>query len=169
VTRCVPTDKHAWLPRAVTVDTPLNLLSKDRRQLLRRWGFDCACALCSAHHHVVETSDRNRQRVQDILEELDHADTRAALAQSDDNSIVAVRLSEIEAIMQEEGIEAQAGDVDSIAAELFLGAGGLGKARTFAQEAVRRLRMFAGADSERTEQAEEFLQRLDGQPMISNR
>ncbi|KAL8388831.1 hypothetical protein RB595_008960 [Gaeumannomyces hyphopodioides] len=140
--------------------TALNLLSKDRRQLLRRWGFDCACSLCTADPRVVEASDNNREHMQRILNELSDAEFREEFAGGSYDCIVANHMEEIQTIMYEEGFEAQAGDVDAMNAEFYLAAGDWSQTQTRAAGAVWNLRMYAGPDSERTEQAEDFLKRL---------
>ncbi|KAL8349328.1 hypothetical protein RB601_001898 [Gaeumannomyces tritici] len=140
--------------------TPLNILSEDRRQLLGRWGFECTCSLCSADPHIVQASDSNRMRLQDILKGLSDPEFREDFAGGSYDCIVRNDMDEMQNIMFEEGFEAQAGDMAAMDAEFYLAARQWGQARDSATRAVWELRMYAGPDSERTEQAEDFLKRL---------
>ncbi|ELQ32885.1 hypothetical protein M0657_007004 [Pyricularia oryzae] len=138
--------------------TPLNMLSRDRRQVLLGWGFNCTCQLCSAPSHILETSDANRQEVQLKLDELDEA--RQATPGGGRDTVERI-MQETLALMDHEGMEAQRGDIYAIAAQVLLDMGDRDGAIYYGHMAVEALGEYAGMDSERTEEAVVFLDGLD--------
>ncbi|TLD18200.1 hypothetical protein PspLS_10509 [Pyricularia sp. CBS 133598] len=138
--------------------TPLNMLSRDRRQVLLGWGFNCTCQLCSAPSHILESSDANRQQVQLKLDELDEA---RQVTHDGGRDTVERIMKETLALMDDEGMEAQRGDMYGIAAQVLLDMGDRDGARDYGHRAVEALGEYAGMDSERTEEAVVFLGRLD--------
>ncbi|KAI6374045.1 hypothetical protein MCOR25_003278 [Pyricularia grisea] len=133
------------------------MLSRDRRQVLLGWGFNCTCQLCSAPSRILETSDANRQQIQLKLDELD--EVRQAI-HGGRRDVVERIMKEILSLMDDEGMEAQRGDVYGIAAQVLLDMGDRDGARDYGHRAVDALGEYAGIDSERTEEAAVFLERL---------
>lgn len=134
------------------------MLSRDRRQVLLGWGFNCTCQLCSAPSHILETSDANRQEVQLKLDELDEA--RQATPGGGRDTVERI-MEETLALMDHEGMEAQRGDIYAIAAQVLLDMGDQDGAIYYGHMAVEALGEYAGMDSERTEEAVVFLDGLD--------
>ncbi|KAI2634995.1 SET domain-containing protein [Hypomontagnella submonticulosa] len=134
--------------------TPLNLLSEQRQSLIREWGFNCTCSLCSSPDESA-ASDRRRSRIQELLAELDSPDMRSHAA-------IQKKVDEILSLCAKEGLAAQVGDFHTIVAELYSGLGDLNLARRHAELAVKELMHYAGHDHERTLSALSFLKKLDG-------
>ncbi|GAB1312435.1 SET domain-containing protein [Madurella fahalii] len=133
--------------------TPLNILSTDRRELIQFWGFNCSCALCS-NDRAIEISDRQRSRIQKILEELDNPASHTP-------EKVSAATAEVEDLVVKEGMTGQIGDLYSIIANVYLTMGDLKMARSYGELAVKLLRWYAGFDSARTESAREFMVKLE--------
>lgn len=135
-------------------DTPLNILSTDRRDLIQFWGFNCTCDLCS-NPRATELSDRQRNRIQELLAALDDPAHHT-------HEKVAAATAEVERLVVEEGMTGQMGDLYSIIADAYLAMGDLPMARRYGRRAVELLRWYAGFDSARTESALQFMVRLEG-------
>jgi hypothetical protein len=120
--------------------------------LIRGWGFNCTCSLCS-DPEAMKISDRQRNRIQEILDVLDdpkhhtHAHVRSALA-------------EVEHLVDKEGMTAQIGDFYSIVADLYFTMGDMKLARDYGELALELVRHYAGYDNDRSEQAVGFLDKL---------
>ncbi|KXX78465.1 N-lysine methyltransferase SMYD2 [Madurella mycetomatis] len=134
--------------------TPLNILSTDRRDMIQFWGFNCTCALCS-NAQAIKTSDRQRRRIQKILEDLDDSANHTP-------EKVSAATTEVEGLVVEEGMTGQMGDLYSIIANVYLTMGDLKMARSYGKLAVKLLRWYAGFDSARTESAQAFMVKLEG-------
>ncbi|KAI2611877.1 SET domain-containing protein [Hypoxylon sp. NC1633] len=132
---------------------PLNLLSEQRQSLIREWGFNCTCSLCSSRHEST-VSDRRRSRIQDLLAELDRPELR-------NHEAVEKRIAEILNLCEKESLEAQVGDFCTIVAEVYSSMGDVDLARRYGELAVKELRHFAGYDHDRTKDAALFLKSLD--------
>ncbi|KAK4450301.1 N-lysine methyltransferase SMYD2 [Podospora aff. communis PSN243] len=132
---------------------PLNLLTEQRTQLIQEWGFNCTCSLCSNPKRF-KTSDKNRDRIQVILESLDHPGNRT-------QAKVRAAVEEVEDLVVKEGLAGQLGDFYAIIADIYLNMGDLRKTRKSGRNAVKLLQHYAGFDNMRTEKAEEFMRELD--------
>ncbi|KAM7187072.1 N-lysine methyltransferase SMYD2 [Naviculisporaceae sp. PSN 640] len=158
---------------------PLNLHYRERQAtLLQNWGFKCTCSLCNHPHPEREgsaqearrISDRRRQRIGDILQEL--SSTKAAKLTS---KKVQKRVKEIEELVSKEGLHSQIGDLygmvaDTCVEKVTTGEGERDKeeqlelvllAKELAKKSVKRKKWFAGVDSARTAIALEKLERLE--------
>ncbi|KAH9899047.1 SET domain-containing protein [Xylariomycetidae sp. FL2044] len=133
--------------------TPLNLLSHQRRPMIEGWGFNCTCSLCSSPKDL-DISDRQRNRIQKLLVELDQPEIRT-------HEKVHERIVEITELCVREGITAQLGDFYNIISDIYLDMGDVGLARKYGEMAVKELRYYAGYDHERTEKAMLFLETLE--------
>lgn len=94
-------------------DTALNLRSQDRRELLSRWGFNCTCPLCHSAR-ASSLSDRNRNRIQDILDVLHEEPNR------DPPEYVELLSEEVFSLVYEEGLKAQSGEFDAVMSHVWL-------------------------------------------------
>ncbi|KAK0669232.1 hypothetical protein QBC41DRAFT_392026 [Cercophora samala] len=128
---------------------PLNILSTDRSELLKWWGFTCTCALCQ-NRTAIKKSDKQRNRIQALLEEFD---TPSKLTEG--------KIAEIEELVREEGMEGQMGDLYNIIGNVYAQRGEIKKAKEYGKKGVVWLKRYAGADSERTEMAKGFMKRLE--------
>ncbi|KAI0011288.1 SET domain-containing protein [Xylariaceae sp. FL0662B] len=133
--------------------TPLNLPSKERQDLIREWGFNCTCSLCTSPNDLA-VSDHQRDRIQDILAELDSPTTR-------NRSAVQKRVVEIVDLCKKEGMTAQIGDFYTIIMDIYSSMGDLDMAKRYGLLALEELRHYAGHDHERTEKALAMLEDLN--------
>ncbi|KAI1204898.1 SET domain-containing protein [Annulohypoxylon truncatum] len=131
---------------------PLNLVSEQRKALIREWGFNCSCSLCTDSKETA-ISDRRRGRIQDLLAELDDPDIRKPAP-------VKKRVDEILDLCEKEGLAAQIGDFYTIVAEVYSSMGDLELATKYGELAVKELKHYAGYDHERTKSATSFLEKL---------
>ncbi|OTA62636.1 SET domain-containing protein [Hypoxylon sp. EC38] len=131
---------------------PLNLQSEQRQSLIREWGFNCSCSLCTSPAETA-ISDRRRGRIQDLLAELDRPEVR-------NHAGVKERVDEILDLCNKEGLAAQLGDFYAIVAELYSNMGYLDLAKKYGELAVKELMHYAGYDHERTRSATLFLENL---------
>ncbi|KAK4175179.1 hypothetical protein QBC36DRAFT_355362 [Triangularia setosa] len=128
---------------------PLNILSTDRSELLKWWGFTCTCALCQ-NPTAIKKSDKQRNRIQALLEEFD---TPSKLTEE--------KIAEIEELVREEGMEGQMGDLYNIVGNVYAQKGEIKRAKEYGTKGVVWLKRYAGADSERTHMAKGFVKRLE--------
>ncbi|KAI0116661.1 SET domain-containing protein [Hypoxylon sp. NC0597] len=131
---------------------PLNLPSEQRQSLIREWGFNCTCSLCTSPAETA-ISDRRRGRIQDLLAELDRPEVR-------NHAAAKKRVEEILDLCNKEGLAAQLGDFYAIVAELYSDMGYLDLAKKYGELAVKELMHYAGYDHERTRSATLFLENL---------
>jgi len=99
-------------------------------------------------------SDINRDRIQDILESLDHEEDRT-------QEKVRVAVEEVEDLGREEGLAGQIDDFYGIMADIYLAMGDLKNARKHGKLAVKMLQHYAGFDNMRTDGAVAFMRKLD--------
>jgi hypothetical protein len=135
-------------------DLPLNLLSEDRKAMLKRWKFTCTCPLCSSDVETA-TSDLNKSRIQGILNELKVEKGRT-------QDTVAVLIKELEGILKVERLESQAGGFSSILAGMYFQMLDLDKAKEYAARAVREYTHYAGYESDKVEGAKGMVAFLEG-------
>ena len=135
---------------------PLNLPRETRQEMIRGWGFNCTCSLCSASAAEVETSDRQRLRIQDVLASFDDPVNHT-------HDKVHRALDEVLELVGREGMEAQIGDFYGIIARIYRDMGDLERAVEYARMAVKEIRHYAGFDNERTVDAERFWDEVEGQ------
>ncbi|KAI2782049.1 SET domain-containing protein [Daldinia loculata] len=133
---------------------PLNLLSEQRQTLIKEWGFNCTCSLCTSPE-ASAASDRHRSRLKELLAELDLPEIRSRAA-------VSKRVDEILDLCEKESLEAEVGDFYTIVAEVYSGMGDVDLARKYARLAIKELAHYAGYDHERTRSAVVFLEVLNG-------
>jgi hypothetical protein len=130
-------------------------MSEDRQELIRGWGFNCTCSLCTSKEES-KASDFRRQRIQEILEGLDHPENREY-----DNLM---RLAdEVLYLIEREGLAAQKGDFYSILAQICLEMGYTHTARSYGGMAVESLRESVGEDSAPALKAMKFMVDLNKQ------
>ncbi|KAK0652654.1 hypothetical protein B0T16DRAFT_406579 [Cercophora newfieldiana] len=132
---------------------PLNLLTDQRTELIQEWGFNCTCSLCT-NKEASKVSDKNRDRIQEILESLDHLENRT-------QTKVHAALTETEDLGSKEGLAGQMGDLYAIIADIYFDMGDLNKSRTYGRRAIKMLQHYAGFDNMRTVRAESFMKKLD--------
>ena len=127
-------------------------MSQTRKQMLQGWSFNCTCSLCASPSATL-VSDRNRHRIQEILEYLDHPENRTPPK-------IQASLDELVHLANEEGLAGQVGDLYSIIAEIWRDVGDLERAREAGMVAVSNLRHYAGYDNVRTGVTVGFLEGL---------
>lgn len=117
------------------------------------WGFNCTCKLCT-DAEASKVSDTNRNRIQIILESLDHKANRTP-------EKVEAALAELEQLTSIEGLDGQVGDCYAIMARVYWEMGDVEKAKKLGKRAVELLRHYAGFDSPRTDEAVEFMWEIE--------
>ncbi|GKT44235.1 uncharacterized protein ColSpa_04416 [Colletotrichum spaethianum] len=139
-------------PANTETDSMLNMLYEDRKQSLQEWGFNCTCTLCSSPADIA-VSDAYRTRLQEILAEL----TDPAFSTP---SLVAELTNELDDVMEQEGLTAQAGEFYGMIARVYVHMGEAETGRRYARMAVEKLVQFAGYDDDRTVKARGLLEEL---------
>ncbi len=120
--------------------------------MIQEWGFNCSCSLC-ASGEAVAISDRQRARIRDILRAINQS-------RNQKHEIVSQFVLELLELCDKEGLTAQVGDFHSIIAGVYASMGDVDLASKHGELAVLKLRHYAGRDSERTERAVLFLEKL---------
>ena len=132
---------------------PLNILSDDRADLiLGTWGFQCKCALCedqTAQHK----SDSRRRQIDRILEEMSMPEVRTLQLVNDLED-------ELEELLDEEGLDAQRGDLYGIISRAHSELGDLKGALKVAEKGAGLQEHYKGWDDFRTWQAKRFVEWL---------
>jgi hypothetical protein len=124
------------------------MVSGQRKKAISRRGFNCSCPVCSSPEEEA-MSDRNRERIQEILIAFRHPEKRTA-ANVDSAAV------EVFQILEAEAIHAQEGEFAALFAELYREIGDTKKARDMARLSTEKRIWHNGADSERAEKAREF-------------
>ncbi|KAK0707810.1 hypothetical protein B0H67DRAFT_647952 [Lasiosphaeris hirsuta] len=132
---------------------PLNLLSEQRQDVIKGWGFHCACALCR-DPEATKVSDGHRARIQAVFDELDAPENRTP-------GKVEAAMAELQDLAKKEGLAAQIGDLHTIFADICSDMGDSRRAREHAALALSLLRHFAGWDHDRTQLAAGLVARLE--------
>ncbi|SPO04395.1 uncharacterized protein DNG_07080 [Cephalotrichum gorgonifer] len=133
-----------------STDAPINVPTEIRKSLLlRQWGFNCTCRLCS-HPEASGPSDGNKQRIQDILELI--KDTR-----NRDYETLEGFACEMLGLAEREGMTMQLGDFYGALARTYREAGFLEHALTYADMAVEKFREYIGEDSEHVVEGRKFV------------
>jgi len=117
------------------------------------WGFNCTCKLCK-DADATKVSNTNRNRIQIILESLDHQVNRTP-------EKAEAALTELEQLTSVEGLDGQVGDCYAIMARVYWEMGDVEKATKLGKKAVELLRHYAGFDSPRTDEAVEFMLEIE--------
>jgi len=133
-------------------DTPLNLKTDDRQEILRRWGFTCTCELCT-NPKLSKPSDRNRQRLADIVSQIresrNHAyDTLRNLAE------------EVVRLIETERLTAATGDLYGILAQSFLESGFPDVALGYAEMSLESRVTYGSSDHPKTDPTRRFIAAL---------
>lgn len=85
-------------------DVPLGLSYEDREQELDHWGFQCKCSLCAASKSQRATSDKNREKILQIYQELNEG----ATGQTNITAGTVEKLAgKLESLVREEQLDAQ--------------------------------------------------------------
>lgn len=138
-------------------DLPFNLLSEDRKSMIQKWHFNCTCSVCSSPRAMQE-SDRNKSRIQGILDELKKAgrnpDTVERLAR------------ELMELLETERLQAQTGNFASILAGVYLNMYNLSMAREYAALAAKSQVYYVSFDSDKAKAALETLEFLNSVELV---
>lgn len=139
------------------LDLPLNLLSQDRKSWIQKWHFNCTCSLCSSPE-ATQQSDRNKARIQGVLDELKAAGRNADTVE---------RLSgELMTLLETEGLQAQTGNFASILAGVWLNMYNLSMAREYAALAAEKQIYYMGFDSDKARAAVEMREMLESVELV---
>lgn len=111
-----------------------------QRALESRWGFKCTCELCSAAEAEIEASDRRRERIravrQDVLECVQRRDFHSAIELNE----------ELVGLIVKENMAPHLGEHYEVLARLYLAATDLKNAKKYARLALSELEANGGSD-----------------------
>ncbi|KAI6370104.1 hypothetical protein MCOR25_004275 [Pyricularia grisea] len=114
---------------------------KRQSTLLRRWGFKCSCALCSAHPSAVAASDARRTRAVSVCDGILAAVEAGRLHDAIDLGKQLVELS------SQERLVSSLGDHYEVLARLHVSVGDLEGAGGYARRALDEMRVFGGSEA----------------------
>ncbi|KAI0141696.1 SET domain-containing protein [Xylariaceae sp. FL1272] len=114
------------------------LHSKERKERIRRWGFECVCSLCTSSKDETETSDARLGRIAQLQADLNNFEQLKVTANTG---------AEYVALVEEEGLHAHLGSVYTRAALNFALFGDEARAQEYAQKAVKALSLELGPES----------------------
>ncbi|KAI1814188.1 hypothetical protein GGS20DRAFT_549731 [Poronia punctata] len=111
------------------------LTSKERKERIRQWGFECACSLCQAPRNETAASDRRLRRIGQLKDDLNNFKEIKVTADTG---------AEYVALHEQEGLHAHLGSAYTRAALNFALFGDETRAREYARRAVEELEMEKG-------------------------
>jgi hypothetical protein len=126
--------------RRYNADLELGLPFEERQWTLQsRWGFQCTCELCSAPAEEISASDRRRERIrvvrQEVLEHVQRRDFQSAIKLNEELFDLIVR----------EKMAPHLGEHYEVLARLYLAATDLKSAKKYAQLALVDLEANGGS------------------------
>jgi len=133
---------------------PPNLLNEDRKEATQKWGFNCSCDICSSPDKAAE-SDRNKLQIQEVLNQLEDKSNRVPAK-------VDALIHELFSLIEAERLQAQTGAFASLITGVYLSMQDLEKAREYAALSLEQQTHYIGHDSEKTKEALEMVELLDG-------
>lgn len=128
------------------VDIPLGFTLQERQLMLKPWGFECACSLCSASPREIAASDDRRERLFEIHQTLTSAAEEASLPRERIDTIV----QEAMALIEAEGLQPLI-EYLFVFARVYLSVNEVKLARKYAEVAEARLIMYEGDESAESE------------------
>ncbi|KAI0407644.1 SET domain-containing protein [Xylaria palmicola] len=114
------------------------LPSKERKQRIRSWGFECACALCQGPRNETIASDKRLRRIKQLKDDLNNFKELKVSAETG---------AEYAALHEEEGLHAHLGSVYTRAALNAALFGDEKRSREYASRAAEELDLEKGPDS----------------------
>ncbi|KAI1199675.1 hypothetical protein F5X97DRAFT_322163 [Nemania serpens] len=114
------------------------LPSKERKERIRSWGFECACALCQGPKNETVASDKRLRRIEQLTTDLN--DFKAVKVTADTGA-------EYAALHEEEGLHAHLGSAYTRAALNFALFGDEDRSREYALKAAEELDIEKGPES----------------------
>ncbi|KAI0974040.1 hypothetical protein F4678DRAFT_458828 [Xylaria arbuscula] len=114
------------------------LPSRKRKDRIRSWGFECACALCQGPKNETTASDKRLRRIEQLKNDLNNFQEMKVTAEIG---------AEYAALHAEEGLHAHLGSAYTRAALNFALFGDEERAREYALKAVVELGIEKGPDS----------------------
>ncbi len=126
-------------------DAPLGYTYEERKGILQAWGFQCRCALCSAHTSDRDLSDQRRER----LLEIHHL-----LGQASELSGPRVKelIYEALTVIEQEQLHPQLVEYYQQFAKAYLMRNELREAREFLEKADSMWRVYGGDEHENVEE-----------------
>ncbi|KAI1303340.1 hypothetical protein F5Y03DRAFT_396058 [Xylaria venustula] len=114
------------------------LPSRKRKERIRSWGFECACALCQGPKNETVASDKRLRRIEQLKNDLNNFQEMKVTAETG---------AEYAVLHEEEGLHAHLGSAYTRAALNFALFGDEKRARQYALKAVVELGIEKGPDS----------------------
>ncbi|KAK4222082.1 hypothetical protein QBC38DRAFT_427935 [Podospora fimiseda] len=124
---------------------PLGYVHKERKAVLRQWGFQCRCALCSAPPAERQLADSRRERILDIHQILSKASDLPSTRRVDELVKEAITLIELEEL------EPQFVEYYAQFAKAYLMINELKKAREYVKTADEMWLFYGGEEHENLE------------------
>jgi len=117
------------------------MLYEQRQQALRKkWGFECACEMCSASRHHIAESDRRRARIQTI-----RSDVIGIVRKGQFQRAIDLNKELLELVEQEQLVD-HVSDTYEILAKLYNAVRDSRSAERYARLALADLKVFGGPD-----------------------
>ena len=135
------------------VDTPLGLTHKDRNNLLRNWGFQCTCSLCSSPDER-DTSDTHRMRISRIWNGLE-------IYKHKNKAKVVELTRELLKLLDVEELTVRVGEFYEKLAKIYLDMGHIKGARKFGRLALKYWEEFDSIERDHVKEVLGFLQPLE--------
>ncbi|KAI3342187.1 hypothetical protein F4824DRAFT_445340 [Ustulina deusta] len=114
------------------------LPSRKRKERIRSWGFECACALCQGLKNETVASDKRLRRIEQLKDDLNNFQEMKVTADTG---------AEYAALHEEEGLHAHLGSAYTRAALNFALFGDEERAREYALRAAEELHIEKGPES----------------------
>jgi hypothetical protein len=114
---------------------------QERQQMLKPWGFQCACPMCRASPREIAASDDRRERLFEIHATLTAASEEASLGRERIDAIV----REASVIIEHEGLQPLV-EYNFVFARAYMSIGALKLARKHAELARAKLTLYEGEE-----------------------
>jgi len=135
-------------------DTPLNLPTKARQEAIQGWGFNCTCNLCT-EPELSETSDRNRQEIQNLVRDMAKVENR-------NRDAMRVITDQLVALMETEELTAMMGDLYGMLAVAYSKLNHLEEALKYSTLAVENQVRFRGKHHAKADEMRTLLSMVRG-------
>ncbi|KAK4192324.1 hypothetical protein QBC35DRAFT_374058 [Podospora australis] len=130
---------------------PLGYTLEERKAVLRSWGFQCRCALCSAPERERQISDSRRERLLEIHQLLNKASELQGGYQRVDELV-----REALALVDQEELQPQLVEYYQQFAKAYMAIGDLQQAREFVKAADQMWNFYGGEEHENVEGMKEL-------------
>lgn len=127
---------------------------KDRQEAVKEWGFTCKCPLCSSSRKAIQQSDRRRDRIREIRQELSQ---RYDLSRDQVDKFA----SELLRLIGDEKLEVQLVVYYEVIARAYMELFDFEKAKEYATMCENAWIQYGGLDHDNVEGMKQLWQDLD--------